>query len=427
MSTGHSSQPWRFAPNAPLQALPPVDTAALANDLKALRAELAADLGPADLAHLRKMARWGRTCTLLGWLTCWFPNPLAVLALSLGNVARWTMVGHHVLHRGYDQVPGTPPHWRSDRFSKGWRRWIDWLDWMHPAAWSHEHNQLHHFHLNEFGDPDLVEHNAWLLRRRWLPAPLKWLLASVLMLTWKFSYYAPNTWRAWRLKHRHAARDAAAAMGHDWRLLYPGERVLLPLSAEVPGFWWHCVLPYALGRFGLLPLPFLLISPAAWTCALVSLLLAELLANLHAFVIIVPNHAGADLCRYDDHHTDPGGFYLRQILGSVNYPGGSDWKDFLQGYLNYQIEHHVWPDLPMLKYRQAAPRLQAICAKHGIAYVSEPVWRRFARMWAVLVGRATMRRVATADAAGAPGGSAQPELNRTAAEAQQRLTVAAGD
>lgn len=404
-------QPWRFRPCAAPQPLPAVDTVALAKDIQALRAELIADLGPADLAHLARMARWGRACTVLGWLTCWLPNPLAVWLLSLGNVARWTMIGHHVLHRGYDQVPGVPAHWHSTVFARGWRRWIDWLDWMHPAAWSHEHNQLHHFHLNEFDDPDLVEHNAWLLRLKAVPAPLKWLLAVLLMLTWKFSYYAPNTWRAWRLKQRQG-RGAAAAMGRDWRLLYPGERVLLPLSRDVPGFWLHCLLPYALLRFGVLPLPFLLIGSGAWSCALWSLLLAELLANLHAFVIIVPNHAGEDLYRFDDRHGDKGSFYLRQIVGSANYPGGSDLKDFLQGYLNYQIEHHVWPDLPMLKYRQAAPRLRALCARHGVPYVIEPVWRRFLRMWGILLGRRTMRRAGALPPsealAGADGMTAPP-------------------
>ncbi len=75
-------------------------------------------------------------------------------------------------------------------------------------------------------------------------------------------------------------------------------------------------------------------------------------------------------------------------------PGGSDARDFLMGDLNYQIEHHVWPDLPMLKYRQAAPRLKAICARHGVPYVEEPLATRFGKLWAILMGDASMRRAA---------------------------------
>lgn len=389
-------QPWRYpAPNA-VDPVPAVDVAAFASEVRALGRTLRADIGQADLDHVRKMARWGRLCSVLGWLLCWFPNPLAVVLLGVGNTARWTMVAHHVLHRGYDRVPGVPVHYTQAGFARGWRRWIDWLDWIHPAAWCHEHNQLHHGHTGEYDDPDLVEHNAWLLRARRCPRPLKWLLVGVLMSTWKLSYYAPNTWWGWRQQQR-ARRGAGTAehLGNAWRVLYPGERLVVPLSREVPGFWWHCVLPYAVVRFGVLPAPFLLIGTWAWGWALITLLLAELWAQVHAFLIIVPNHAGDDLYRYDTPARTRDEAILRQVLGSVNYPGGRDLPDFLMGYLNYQIEHHVWPDLPMRQYRLAAPQLRAICARHGVPYVEESVWRRFGRLWAILMGDARMRRVQT--------------------------------
>ncbi len=381
--------------------MPQIDTQAFARDVQALRHELMADLGPAELAHLRKMARWGRLCTVFGYLLAWLPNPISVLLLSLGNVARWTMVAHHVLHRGYDRIAETPPHFRSSHFASGWRRWIDWMDWIHPRAWVHEHNHLHHFHLGEYQDPDLVEHNSWILRRRWLPRPLKWLLIAILMMSWKLSYYAPNTWWAWRqqlrlrrVKQQGTDQPDLPGMADAWRLLYPGERVVVPVSARSWGFYLHCVLPYAVLRFGLIPALFLPLGTWAWAAVLLNTLLAELLANAHAFLIIAPNHAGADLYRFEGPAKDRGEFYLRQVLGSANYPGGSDLRDFLMGYLNYQIEHHVWPDLPMLKYRQAAPKLRALCARHGVPYVEESVFLRFRRLCSIMTGTASMRCVA---------------------------------
>lgn len=391
---------WRV--EAPIAAtpLPAVDLAAFAADVSALGRELKAQLGPADLAHLRKMELWGRACNGLGYACAWIaPNPLSALLLALGNVARWTMVTHHVMHRGYDRVPGVPNRLHSQHYAQGWRRYLDWLDWMHPAAWAHEHNHLHHFHTGEIEDPDLVEHNAWLIRLRRMPRPVKWLLALLLMGTWKLSYYAPNT--LWALQQQQLIRAQSPAQassaplptpGTVWRLLYPGERLLLPISRRALEFYRRCVLPYGLLRFGLIPALFLPLGTWAWAAVLINTLLAEIIANIHAFVIIVPNHAGDDVWRFEGRIRDKSEFYLRQIVGSVNYPGGSDLPDFLMGYLNYQIEHHVWPDLPMLKYRQAAPRLQAICRKHGVPYVSESVPRRFARMWRVLMGDASMRR-----------------------------------
>ena len=388
--------------------LPDVDRAAFAAEVRALRATLQAGLGEADLIHLRRMQRWGRTATVLGLATAWIGvNPLAALALALGQSARWTMVAHHVLHRGYDRVPGVPECFRSAAFARGWRRWIDWPDWIHPSAWSHEHNVLHHFYTGETDDPDLVEHNAWLLRLRAVPRPLKWLLIGVLMLSWKLIYYAPNTFWAWRehlrgrrvdgraQQHGAAPRACrAAGFGAARRLLYPGERLLLPVTPRAWHFWLRSAVPYAVFRFGLLPALFLPLGEAACWAVLTNLLIAELLSQLHTFFIIVPNHAGDDVYRFDDHFADGDEFILRQVVGSVNYPGGSDLRDFLQGYLNYQIEHHVWPDLPMLKYRQAAPQLKALCARHGVPYIEQSVFRRFGKLWAILNGDAAMLRAA---------------------------------
>ncbi len=395
-----AAQPWRQLGDGHTVALPLIDREAFAADISALRRELIDDLGPADLAHLRKMERWGRACTLLGYAFAWIaPNPVAAILLALGNVARWTMVTHHVMHRGYDRVPDVPARLTSKSYALGWRRYLDWLDWMHPAAWAHEHNHLHHFHTGEVEDPDLVEHNAWLLRLAATPRPLKWLLALLLMATWKLSYYAPNT--LWALQQQQLIRaqtpeelksQPLPTPGTVWRLLYPGERLLLPLTRRALEFYARCVLPYGLIRFGLIPALFLPLGAWAWAAVLINSLLAEVIANIHAFVIIVPNHAGDDVWRFEGRVKDKAEFYLRQVTGSVNYPGGSDAKDFLMGYLNYQIEHHVWPDLPMLKYRQAAPRLKAICAKHGVPYIEENVFRRFRRLWAILMGDAEMRR-----------------------------------
>jgi fatty acid desaturase len=79
----------------------------------------------------------------------------------------------------------------------------------------------------------------------------------------------------------------------------------------------------------------------------------------------------------------------------VNYPGGTDLKDFLLGYLNYQIEHHFWPDLPLLKYRQAKPELRAICQRHGVPYIEESVFLRFGKLWSILMGDAEMKQTCT--------------------------------
>ena len=371
------------------QKLPCTDPAAFAREIGELGRVLRADVNAADFAHLKKMQRWGRLSTLVGLaLATIAVNPLAIFLLSLGNVARWSQIAHYVMHRGYDRVPNLPKHYHSKHFARGWRRCIDWLDWMDSAAWAHEHNHLHHHHTGEIHDPDLVEDHARITRSSNLPRPIKWVLLLFLMCTWKLSYYAPNTLYALQSKRR----GEIGAPGVCPRMIFPGEGLWLPTSRASLEFYLRCVLPYPLLRFGLIPALFLPFGSAVYFAVLINLLLAELLANVHSFLIIAPNHAGEDLYRYGQTQSGREDYFLRQVLGSCNYPGGSDLADFCQGYLNYQIEHHLWPDLPMLKYRQAAPKVRAICARYGVPYVEQSVWRRFAKLWRILDGSASMRR-----------------------------------
>jgi fatty acid desaturase len=404
------------------QDLAGIDRRAFAADIDALHASLKADLGAPDLAHLRKMERWGRLCTLVGYGTAWIiPNPLSALAMGMGNVARWASVAHPILHRGYDAVPGVPARYTSRRFAQGWRRFIDWPDWLHPAAWSHEHNQLHHYHTGQLEDPDLVERNAWIVRHRTVPRPLKWLMLVLLMATWKFTYYAPNTFWSLRqhAKIRAQSREEASAnplptMATVARVVCPGERLLLPVTRRGMAFYLHCVLPYALLRFAVLPSLFLPLGVGAWAAVLINSILAEIVANAVSFLIIAPNHTGDDLYRFDNRFHSKAEFYLQQVTGSVNYPGGNDVADFLQGYLNYQIEHHVWPDLPLLKYRQAAPRLKEICRRHGVPYIEQGVFRRFGQLWSIMMGDSDMRVANTGVERPAPKRAA-PERSEAAA------------
>ncbi len=362
-----------------------VDFDALESDLNELRDELRADASEADARHLKRVALFGRAASVFGWATAWIiPNPLTMFALSAGVVGRWTMVAHHVTHRGYDKIPGVPAHMTSKKFaSTWWRRFLDWPDVIDPEAWKHEHNTLHHYKLNEVHDPDQPEHNLHWLRDAKLPLFVKYIVVGFAMLTWRWVYYPPNTMRVLYEAEMRRAKTPVEIDHNDIRNLLPWTR---------PGrdTWFRCFLPYLLIHFVLLPLPFLLISPAAWAFALINRIGAEVISNVHTFIIIVPSHAGEDLFVFDDPISGRGEFYFRQIAGSANYRTGGFLNDYMHGWLNYQIEHHVFPDMSMLQYCKAQPRIEAIARDHGVPYVQESVWLRLRRLVRVMVGTDTM-------------------------------------
>jgi fatty acid desaturase len=367
-----------------------IDYEALALDLDSLYTDAKRELGRADFQHMKKMIAWGRICTILGYGTAWiFPNPISMLLIAQGATTRWAIVAHHVLHGGLDKLPNTPNHLTRRGFAMGFRRPIDWMDWMLPEAWRYEHSVFHHYHTNEPIDPDLVEQNVAVLHSPNIPLFWRYIALVFFAFTWKLSYYAPNTFRVLCRANQAKAQgksgittfkpnEASYAAVFDFR------------HAEGRGFWLACILPYAIYRFLLIPLIFLPLGSWATLYVLLNSVGAELLHNLYTFFLIVPNHAGDDVHRFRDRITDRPEFYVRQILSSVNYSTGGDMCDFLHGFANYQIEHHLWPDLPPLAYQKLQPKVKSVCYKHGVSYIQEPVWKRGLKLIDIIAGKSRM-------------------------------------
>jgi fatty acid desaturase len=60
-------------------------------------------------------------------------------------------------------------------------------------------------------------------------------------------------------------------------------------------------------------------------------------------------------------------FLHKQVLTSRNVRGG--WlTDFALGGLNYQIEHHLFPNMPRANLRHAQAHVHAFCTERGIPY-----------------------------------------------------------
>ena len=367
------------------------DPEGFATELDALR-EAVERASPSEEAgsELRAHQAWSHALTLIGSLLAPLGGValvISALALALGDFSRW-ILAHHLCHGAYDRA-SLPSSMHSKVFGRGWRRFSQWLDWMPTDAWAHEHNVMHHYRTNEpIYDPDLVQEKASWLRTWRAPYALKlgvvWLGACV----WKPLYYGPNTLleleRA-RLRRAGLTKEADALSIYRWSSWLSGARPLLSLAL------WRSWLPSAL-RLSLLPaLTWLTLGEGPAHNALYATLLGQLIANLHSFWVIVPNHAGDDLLTFEGKPRGKGVFYLRQITGSCDYHTDSRAGDFLMGYLNYQIEHHVWPEMTIGQYRLAQPRLKALCERWGVPYRQEALWRRGAKMVAVATGRTNMK------------------------------------
>jgi len=75
-----------------------------------------------------------------------------------------------------------------------------------------------------------------------------------------------------------------------------------------------------------------------------------------------------------------GQWYVRQLLGSANFEG-SRLMHVMSGNLSFQIEHHLFPDMPAHRYARIAPEVRAICEKHGLPYNTGSFMRQSLSVW----------------------------------------------
>ena len=375
-----------------------IDQAQLQKDIEDIKKTIGKPVYK-DYLHVKKMQNWSRAFSVSGFfmifvvtslelsiglsgLSFWILSILAGILVGVGNVGHWANVAHPVMHGGYDKIPNIPLEFKKAGYARGNRRYLDWLDWIKPEAWEYEHNIMHHYHLGEDDDPDNVERNMqWLINSN-IPMWLRRVFVYVFSATWKFSYYAPNTMRILENKQRRKNKQEEIK-GYNY---LPNNKLGIKL-------WKESYLPYGLVKFVAIPLLFLPLGFNAVLTTLTIMIIAEAYANMHSFLVIVPNHSAGDIYQFSEPHKSQGEFYLRQIMGSVNYNTGSDWIDFLHGFLNYQVEHHLFPNMPLSYYQAMQPLVKEVCRKHNIEYRQESVFKRMSMTIDLMVGKTKLLKV----------------------------------
>ncbi|WP_280276818.1 fatty acid desaturase family protein [Nocardia wallacei] len=97
--------------------------------------------------------------------------------------------------------------------------------------------------------------------------------------------------------------------------------------------------------------------------ALAFLVVHQVLFGVYMGCIFAPNHKGMPTLTGDDRPD----YLRRQVLTSRNVRGGV-LTDLALGGLNYQIEHHLFPNMPSPNLRHAQVIVRDYCAEIGVPY-----------------------------------------------------------
>lgn len=117
-----------------------------------------------------------------------------------------------------------------------------------------------------------------------------------------------------------------------------------------------CVLACCFGRYGALPV-------LGAYCVYVWIGAVYIFVNFavsHTHLPVVAKDEHKDWVRYASEHT----------MNVSPNPMTNWWMS----YLNFQIEHHLFPSMPQFRHPRVSPRVRALFAKHGVPYLQRGYW-----------------------------------------------------
>ena len=339
----------------PVAHLSEADIAQLGRDLDAIRDQVIADRGQADADYIRGLIRFQRSLELgsrIVLLASLFPPAWIVgtTGLSISKILENMELGHNILHGQWDWMRDPAIH------STTW----EWDNVTPADMWKHSHNELHHTYTNVLGKDNDLGYGIMRVdeEQKWVP----FYLAQPL----------------WNLINMLGFQYGIAAYDLEIGKVVKGRK-------DKKEFWGQAkhvvgkIRRNATRDYVIHPL---LSGPSAVT-TLTANATANLVRNIWTHSVIMCGHFPDGVETFTKTSIDGetrGDWYLRQMLGAANITG-SPLMHTMTGNLSFQIEHHLFPDLPSNRYSEIAPRVQEVFERYDLTYVSGPLTHQVASAW----------------------------------------------
>ena len=328
---------------------------AFGREMDAIREQVLASRGAKDAAYIRRMIRIQRGTEVGGraliYAGIFFPPALLAGAATLGaaKILDNMEVGHNIMHGQWDWMRDPKIH------SSTW----EW-DTACPAdQWKHSHNVEHHTWTNVVGKDKDVGYGILRMSSQepWQPRHLLNPINNALLATLFQWGVAVHDTGIEQVRTPTALKNMPAEMKTKLRGVWQ--------KAKKQVLKDYVLFPALAGPF--------------FAPVLAANVGANLTRNFWTYMIIFCGHFPDGVQQFSEESIQGesrGQWYLRQLLGSANIEGGKLFH-VMSGNLSFQIEHHLFPDLPSNRYAEIAPQVQAICEKYGLPYNSASLSRQF--------------------------------------------------
>jgi NADPH-dependent stearoyl-CoA 9-desaturase len=345
--------------------LTPADVEAVGAELDTIRADIEDSLGAKDAAYIRRVIAFQRILDVMARLQiAWSRSrggwAAGAVALAYAKTVENMEIGHNVSHGQWDWMNDPEIH------SSTW----EWDMVASSAQWRYSHNYRHHVFTNVVGvDNDLGFGVLRVTRDQpWKPANLWQPLQNILLalvFEWGIARHGfhSETERGGELVRQAAKKTMLSKIARQTAKDY-------------------LVLPA--------------LSLRRWRRTLTANAMANLLRNLWSYVVIFCGHFPDGVQTFAPEvlqSETKAEWYLRQMLGAANFKAGRVLA-FSSGNLCYQIEHHLFPDLPSNRLAQISIRVRQLCEKYDLPYTTGSLSRQYLQTFR------TIFRLALPDGAG---------------------------
>ena len=387
----------------------------LGREFDVIRDRVLGELGERDRRYIESMIAMQRRLAVLGRLLLLIsrhraPAVAGTASLSAAKILENMEIGHNVLHGQWDWMNDPQIH------SSTW----DWDTASTAEAWKHSHNYVHHTFTNIRGkdkdlgyeimriDPLQSWHPVYLLQPLYnlvLAAFFEWGVA-LHDLDFEAIRKGKKPMPQVREELKGIGAKARSQVVKDY-LAWPLISALasgalgaalegVAVSREKPARFGRRrrgkVLPRILGRA-------LRDGGESFRATVKADASANIVRNVWSYAIIFCGHFPDQTYTFDPGEVEEesrGGWYVRQLVGAANIEG-SPLFHVASGNLGYQVEHHLFPDVPSTRYAEIAPQVKDICERYGLPYNSGPFSKQLGSV------QRTILRLAF------PGGRARPK------------------
>jgi len=342
---------------SPIGHLTPEDIENLGKELDAIREQVINSRGERDAAYIRKVIANQRKLELGSravLLVSLFPPAWIVgtTGLAIAKILENMEIGHNVMHGQWDWMRDPKIH------STTW----EWDNVSPSEQWKHSHNELHHTYTNVIGKDNDLGYGIMRVDedQRWSPFHLGqplWNFINACFFEYGIAAYDLELGKNLRSEKRRKDPDFQARY----------RQVLKKIRAQ------------AKKDYLLHPL---LSGPSAPTTVAANFT-ANLIRNWWTHSVIMCGHFPEGVETFERRSIvgeTRGEWYVRQMLGSANI-SGSKAMHIMTGNLSYQIEHHLFPDLPSNRYQEIAPKVQDLFERYGLTYTTGSLPQQVGSAW----------------------------------------------